>query len=367
MNITIRKRKRANGRQSLFVQVYFTKGKVKTFTVGRIYEKPSNQYQRLFNKELEKKAEEMRIKLLTENSTVNLLGNDTGYSMTSDFLPFFEQRADKLKLEKKPQTYGSFLQFKKFIGDKVISFADLKATFIEDFRSYLINEAIKKDGNRLSKTSAISYFQKYCGVIRHAHKERIIPYTDLDKISPTKEYQPKREYLTEFEIKRLYQVNTQHELLKKAFVFACYTGLRFGDVKSICKKDFTEVGEDRFELNLIMQKTEEVISIPMHKQAMEIINSIPTNSIESTVFEELKYSNQMNIELRNMAFQANIHKHIFFYTSRHSFASNLLNKGIDLLTIKELLGHQNLKTTSIYAKMSSGKKFADVMKLDSLT
>lgn len=309
----------------------------------------------------------MRIKLLTENSTINLLGNDTGYSMTSDFSPFFEQRANKLNIEKKPQSYGSFLQFKKFIGNKVIRFTDLKATFIEDFRDYLINEAIKKDGNRLSKTSAISYFQKFCGVIRHAHKERIIPFTDLDKISPTKEYQPKREYLTEFEIKRFYQVKTQHELLKKAFVFACYTGLRFGDVKSVCKKDFTEVGEGRFELNLIMKKTEEIISIPIHKEAMNIVNATATESITTPVFDEVKYSNQMNIELRNMAFQANIHKHIFFYTSRHSFASNLLNKGIDLLTIKELLGHQNLKTTSIYAKMSSGKKFHDVMKLDSLT
>lgn len=159
------------------------------------------------------------------------------------------------------------------------------------------------------------------------------------------------------------EVRAKNELAQKAFLFACYTGLRFKDVKRITKNDIVKIENNIFELMIVMSKTSEVLSIPLHPKAMDIIDSIETSSSLQQIFSDLKYSNQMNIDLMYIAFQAGIQKRIFFYTSRHSFASNLLNEGVDFLTIKEFLGHKNLKTTTIYTKMSSKRKYKHILML----
>ncbi len=366
MNVTIRQRARANNRTSLYLDVYYGKGLSKRVTIGRIYNNPKGKFEKLYNKNIQAKAEDMKIEILLGKSPYSFFKNSDRISREASFTEYFKKKAEVMKYRGQCQFYGSYLQFIKFSKEKNILFSDLTASYIEDYQYFLYHRGRSKRNTPLSRTTSTSYFEKFCATIKFAQKEGVIFKTELALVSKEKHIQPKREYLTEIEIKRLSTIKTNHKILLNAFIFCCYTGLRFKDMKSLQKKDVVQVNENEYELVLVMNKTQDVVSVPLHPQALNILNSSQTNLPTDRFFKDLKYSNEMNKRLREIALQADINKHIFFYTSRHSFASNLLNKGVDIMVIKDLLGHKNLVTTQIYAKMSSGKKHNDVKLLDSL-
>lgn len=113
-----------------------------------------------------------------------------------------------------------------------------------------------------------------------------------------------------------------------------------------------------------MQKTTTPIYQPLSESAMSWLPERGDASSGDAVFGTLPALARINLMLKVWAKDAGVTKHISFHTSRHSFATMMLTLGADLYTTSKLLGHSNVKTTQIYAKIVDSKKVEAVNLLD---
>lgn len=134
------------------------------------------------------------------------------------------------------------------------------------------------------------------------------------------------------------------------FLLGCYTGLRFGDVGRLNGGNL----EDG-QLRVRTEKTGKVVEIPLSNRALRLIMATAWAGDfgNGKLFDRpLKRSNsRVNNDLKEIMALAGIGKHITFHCSRHSFAINSLVLGIPLEVISNVLGHSELRTTQIYAKV----------------
>ena len=141
----------------------------------------------------------------------------------------------------------------------------------------------------------------------------------------------------------------------KSFLFACYTGLRYQDVRNLRFEDVKKEvhdGKEKFFIRITMHKTKDPVSIPLIDKAAAMIGEgfkaqkifrVPTNQV-------------INRYLKEIADLATINKKVTFHVSRHTFATISIIIGTPVEVISKLLGHLNLKTTMIYSKIPDSVK-----------
>ena len=135
----------------------------------------------------------------------------------------------------------------------------------------------------------------------------------------------------------------------RAFLFSCFTGLRYSDVMNLTPAHITRDKSETF-LVFKQEKTGEAQVLPLSPQALFLIETL--EPYDGKIFRY--YSNQvMNRALKHIAQLARIPKHITFHVARHTFATLLLNAGNTLETTAKLLGHKKLATTKKYARIST--------------
>lgn len=174
-----------------------------------------------------------------------------------------------------------------------------------------------------------------------------------------------REYLTENELYRLEQVfyniplhNYQMNVLRY-FLFCCYCGLRYQDVKQLKHRDLIKRIHGQAETTIIkikMHKTGKPIEIPVPKKALELI--IP-NDKNRSVFR-VNANQTTNRYIKEITEICGIDKTISFHCSRHTYATISLSRGMDVWMLKDLMGHHDIKTTLVYAKIIPGDKITAV-------
>lgn len=170
-----------------------------------------------------------------------------------------------------------------------------------------------------------------------------------------------REFLTVDEVKRLIETPCRRPDIKGAFLFSCFCGLRISDVKGLQWKNVIKDGE-KIHIQITQYKTKRPLFLPLNKQALRWMPERGNAGDEDFVFPPL--SKNMTV-LDVWAKDAGISKHVTFHVSRHTFATMELTMGADLYTTSKLLGHTEVKTTQIYAKIVNSKKEEAVSLLDS--
>jgi len=157
------------------------------------------------------------------------------------------------------------------------------------------------------------------------------------------EMKAKKEYLTESELRRLERVDLadgRHGQVRDAFLFCCYTGIRWGDFKSL-RGDQLRNGV----LTVDQLKTGHIVRIPLSDifggKAMAIINRYP--SLEA--FADIGHNSHCNQVIREVATAAGIKKHIHWHLARHTCGTLLNQRGLRMQEIQHVLGHQRLETT----------------------
>jgi integrase/recombinase XerD len=192
------------------------------------------------------------------------------------------------------------------------------------------------------------------------------PYNNF----PIKAAAGKREFLTINEVTNIMnleipQKNGFLNRVKDLFIFSCLTGLRYSDVINL---KWINVDTLKNVITIEMEKTKSKITIPLVPQALEILGRYSKLTIKVPSARVLpQMTNQvLNRELKVLIEQAGIDKEITFHCARHTFASNLIEAGIPILYVRDLLGHKNLNETQIYAKSLMNDLHGSMESLSSL-
>ncbi|MGW1455703.1 site-specific integrase [Salegentibacter agarivorans] len=213
------------------------------------------------------------------------------------------------------------------------------------------------------------------GVMKHMERfKKLMGLAgDLDWIekNPSKKFKLRFEqvdmvYLNKTELEKI-----KSEILEKTvlsinrdiFIFSCYTGLTYADVKGL-KNHHLQIGIDgKNWIYTRRSKTNTAVRIPILKEAQEILDRYKGHpKIDGTEKLLPVYSNQKTNEyLREVTDKLKIKKKLSFHTARHTFATTVtLANGVPIETVSKLLGHTKISTTQIYARVIDSKISSDI-------
>lgn len=261
---------------------------------------------------------------------------------------------------------NEFLESNLGVDDIRLSQLDYK--FITDFEHF-IRTYRAKIPRRICKNN---------GTMKH--QERLMKMVNLAvKLEwvlkdPFKNYQLKylkteKQYLSERELQLLEHTTFRHktmESVKDLFIFACYSGLSYIDLKELTHDHIVKGMDGRDWIKTHRAKTNEIVNIPLLKTARDILAKYSNYQplISNAVFPVL--SNQkMNSYLKEIIKAAGIRKHITFHSARHTFGTTVtLSNGVPLETVSKLMGHTKISTTQIYARILQNKLSSDMMRLE---
>ena len=300
------------------------------------------------DKEELKKAIEVRDQLELE-----FFQNEHGFRLynhagKSNMLDFFKSITDKKTGGSyKPylNTYKHLVKFTK--GE--ISFNQVDRKFCNDFKEYLLQ--------RVSQNAAHTYFARLKAVLNQAIYKEIITANPA-KFCQIKTEEVQKEFLTIKELRKLKDTPCYNQQTKNAFLFSCYTGLRYSDIDNLRFEDIVD-GYLRFR----QKKTKGYERIKLSKSALEIVGIQKEGGIKEGKIFHLLYPTTTIVHIQQWVRDAGITKHITWHSGRHTFATMALSSGVDLYTVSKLLGHREIRTTQIYAKLIDKKKDEAVDKL----
>ncbi len=256
----------------------------------------------------------------------------------------------------------------KFIGNKKVRMQDVDKNFCLKYIDWLKNEYISQYGKQLSPQSVYNYINYLNVALNAASRAGVIeknPFMSLSPSDKVRAARGKREYLTIDELKVLMDTDCPNALVKQAYLFSCYCGLRLSDIYNIKWKDIT-CNNGQWMASVVMRKTASPIFIPLSEQARKWLPKRKNTNNEANVFDGLYTEPNINIILAEWVKKAGITKKITFHTSRHTFATLMLTLGTDLYVTSKLLGHANVRTTQVYAKVIDSKKIEAMNKIDSI-
>jgi integrase len=377
IKVTLRQKSISKGRQSLYLDLYPAIPHPETGEPTRreflglyIFDKPKTPIDKQHNAETLLISESIRQKrenflnkpeIYSEYEKEQLRKKEKGEKC---FVEYFTKLANK----RKASNYDNWISALNYLNDFTkgkLKFADLNEKLFEEFKEYLLTTKSKKsDKTTLSQNSAVSYFNKVKATLKQAYKDGILQ-SDLNaKISPIKTVETRRGHLTIEELNTLVKTPCNNDLLKRSALFSALTGLRFSDIQKMVWGELEYIEGQGYFLNFRQKKTKGIENYPISEQAVSLLNEKcdPTTK----VFKGLTYSAYHNKQLFQWINSAGITKDITFHCFRHTFATLQLFNGTDIYTVSKMLGHKDLKTTQIYAKIVDATKriASDKIKLD---
>ena len=259
------------------------------------------------------------------------------------------------------------LFLKEEFGVEDIKLKKLNYRFISDFEQYL-RKYRPSTRTKCTNNGAMKHME------RLKKMSRLAVRLDWLTKDPFENYKlrfekTEREYLTKRELRLIEETTFTKEGVEKCkdvFLFSCYTGLSYIDVKALTPDHLLKGIDGNEWLFTKRIKTDEKLKIPLLPQAKEIIKKYE-NSAERKMMKVLLpvYSNQkLNYYLKEICKACKIYKKVTFHTARHTFATTVtLSNGVPIETVSKMLGHTKLSTTQIYARVLEHKIGEDMQNL----
>ena len=286
-------------------------------------------------------------------------------------LNLFKKHNDDVKkligINKSPDTYRKyevtrkhlqkFLQHKYQITD--ISLKEIKHVFLCDFEIYLLTAAGCQT-NTVAKF--MQYLKRIVLIARNNGLITVDPFTNY-KIRSVK---VDRGYLTQEDIEKILKkkfIIKRLELVRDIFIFSCFTGLAYIDVYNLTEKNIRTSFDGRLWIMTKRQKTNVQSNILLLDVPKMVLNKYKGASPNDKLLPIL--SNQkMNAYLKEVGDLCEVDKELTFHLARHTFATTVtLAKGVPIETVSKMLGHTNIKTTQIYARITDSKISNDMQVL----
>ena len=358
--VTLRTRKCKNGMLSYYLDYYPAFRDKETMQTIRheslhiyIYEKPKNNIERALNRNLTEKAE--MIRCMRYESIVNeRFGLYDKAHKKESFLAYFK----KLCAKNNQKWDYVYLHFYDYVNG-TCTFEEVDVPLCKGFCEYLLDEAVnRRTKEPLSQNSVSGYWSTFRGMLRIAYRDKQIPDNINEFLDKVKTVESPKEVLTLEELYRLYTTSSENELIKRAALFSCLTGLRFSDVQALQWKNVCAYADGGKYLDFISIKTEKQNIVPINKDVEKLMGT-PGSGF---VFKGLKYEMTQQ-PMKDWLANAKIQKHITFHCFRHTYASLQVELGTDIYTVQRILAHSNVATTEIYARHAEPKKREAAQKL----
>jgi integrase len=362
--VRLREKALANGNKSLYLDIY-REGK-REYEFLKLYLTPEKtSFDKQQNKETLATAQAIKAKRQIELQNGEY-GFTSQFKIDTPFLNYYrklcEERHGNTESRGNWGNWFSCLRhLERYCTEKTM-FKDVTTDWIEGFKDYLDNaakDAYKRKSNDfaeakpLSQNSKVSYFNKLRACINQAFEDRIIPINPLRGVTGFKDEETERTYLTFDEVKKMAKTECKYPTLKRAFLFSCLTGLRKSDIEKMIWGEVQPFG-DKTRIIFKQKKTGGQEYLDINKQAEAYLGERRKNT--DRVFAGFKYNSQTLLELRRWVLLSGITKDVTFHSGRHTFAVMMLDLGTDIYTVSKLLGHKELSTTQIYAKVLDKKK-----------
>ena len=230
-----------------------------------------------------------------------------------------------------------------------LSMLELTPDFIKEFAVFLSTDRGLQNGSIWTNCMWLK------GVVMRAHFNGLIPRNSFAQfhISPNIK---EREYLTEDELKTLMThefADSKLSYIRDIFVFASFTALSFVDIKELTTDDIVEVNGEKWIISK-RHKTKIPFQVKLLDIPLQIIKRYEPYQTDKSVFPNLNYWSICK-PLKKMIKECGITKAISFHCSRHGFATLALSKGMPIESVSRVLGHTNIVTTQLYAKITTQK------------
>ena len=315
------------------------------YEILKLYLYPeTNDKVRAQNRDTRKLAEVVRGKRLVEAQNTAF-----GFAQKREkalLLPTF----DKFRQGRNSNIYTVLSAHFHSLCPATMKVAQINERWVYNFVGYLRDRGVSDN----SIAEYISLFRVFWG---WCVKKGIVSGNPFDGLQLNTK-QAVREYLTQEELQRLINTPTKFKV-RYPFLFSCFTGLRWSDVVALRWSDVEQFG-GRTRIIFRQKKTQEQEYMDLNANAIVLMGERKEDNAH--IFDCCTIVNT-NRQLRIWAKEAGINKHLSFHCARHTFATMLLTLGTDIYVVSKLLGHTDISTTQIYAKIVDKKKQEAVDKI----
>ena len=377
--VRLRERKLGDGNNSLYLDIYY-KG-TRKYEFLKLYLLPeTTPIIKVQNEKTRKIAEQIKAERVLALQSHGI-GNWNTIKRASTPLSHWLMEYEGMTLGVKKSTLNGRRKMRTkvcaFLEESnrtAIALDEVDRDFCRELIKWLMETPDQRYSNTKDNTSRVSvntvhdYLAIFSSAMNKAVKEELIPANPVKSLDAKERPQPKegnKEYLTIDEIKKLADTPCGSPVVKTAFLFACFTGLRISDIRKLTNKDIllSSDGKTRF-IYTEMVKTGGTVTVPLSAEALKWL---PTSEEDNKpLFFLPKDPSTIGYHLNRWVAAAGVTKHITFHCARHTFGTLMLTLGADIYTTSKLMGHSNVKITETYAKIVDQKRVDAINLMDNM-
>lgn len=364
--VRLRERPMSNGRKSLFLDIYY-KGERKVKYL-KLYLVPETDYEsRRMNAETLSQANAIKEEMLHDLTNKAAGIKDNSHKAKMAFCEWMRIYAEETAKHCSESSKNWLWRVAREVSayDPHITLAEVGKEFLLGFLEHLSSrDALNSGRKKMAKSTVFCYMVYVRAALNKAVRDNLItsnPFKGITKRTVSVR-EHKREYLTVEEIKRLMATPCHREDIKAAFLFSCFTGLRFSDIENLRWKDIVRTAT-HWQVEIVQYKTGIELYLPLNMNARKWLPEQDADaSSDDKLFPRLtRYYGQT---LRTWMKKAGIDKEVSFHVARHSYATLCLTAGVDIYTTSQLMGHTTIRHTQRYARIINTKKEFAISMLD---
>lgn len=362
--VRIREKRLNDGNVSLYLDIYYMGARKKEGL--KLYLVPEvNAAAKLQNRNTLKLAEQIkaeRILDIQQHSLVNWENVKKGRMTLSAWVEKYTKDENGLtpaSMRSKRNAQARVEQYLLYIGKPNLALKEVDKDFCKGFIAFLKTCTFNNGKKTLGSTTCRIFMNRLAAALNMAVREGLIdnnPFKLLDAKEKPQKKSAMREFLTIEELRTLIATPCRYEIVKKAFLFSCFTGLRYSDMMALKWNEIHKAADGKtLYIEHEQVKTKNMVTIPLSNEALKWM---PRKSKgDERVFHQLRItSTTVEVVLGEWMQEAGIQKHITYHCSRHTAATLLLTLGADLYTVSKILGHRSIRMTEVYAKIVDKKK-----------
>ncbi|WP_418510596.1 tyrosine-type recombinase/integrase [Corallibacter sp.] len=339
MSVKLRERKLAKGAIKYYLDIYHHGDREYEFLDIVVFKNDSKDV----------KAEKKNIaNLIRSNRELELISENTTYVpkhlRNINFNDFAKSFIDNYNKKDLRMIEATLKKFNEYIKNDRLKLSEVTPSIMNGYKDYL------NDSAKLNGETPHNYFTRFKKILKDAELKGLIkdnPARNIKFQKKNNSEELKKQVLSTDELKTLANTECGNENIKTAFLFACYTGLGYAEIKILKWK---QIKDNR--LITKREKTSQKVEIKLKDKLINLLGE--RKEKEDYVFLLLNdrgqsiSDNGVNKCLKNWVKRAKIDKHITFYCARHTFATQLLIYGANLKTVADALGHTNTRNTIKY-------------------